>query len=126
MSTHHVRRLYPRLRARHRRSPLLGARRCAFHALPEDRLGAFVRNVDSAKHSEQFRRLGPLAVARSPENSGGSLDGQKLICENDWPETQNGQPATASRSETPSWGPRTGNSGTWPNPLMYRCKDSTP
>lgn len=59
MSTHHVRRLYPGLRARHRRSPLLGARRCAFHAFG-----------DSAKHSGQFRRPGPLAVARFPEKQG--------------------------------------------------------
>ena len=52
--------------------PLLGARRCAF--------------VDSAKHPEQFRRLGPLAVARSPEISGvsdlGILATSVQMCEN--------------------------------------------
>ena len=53
--------------------PLLGARRCAIF-------------VDSAKHPEQFRRLGPLAVARSPEISGvsnlGILATRVQMCEN--------------------------------------------
>jgi hypothetical protein len=54
-------RLYPGLRARHRRY-----RRCAFHAFG-----------DSAKHSGQFRRLGPLAVARTPGICG--LSGQVIL-----------------------------------------------
>jgi len=75
MSTHHVRRLFPQIRARHRRSPLLGARRCAFHAFG-----------DSAKHAEQFRRLSPLAVTRTPGICGlsdlGILATSVQMCEN--------------------------------------------
>ncbi len=60
MSTHPVRRLFPQIHARHRRTPRCAfAHRCAFHAFG-----------DSAKHAGRVRRLGPLAVARTPEKQG--------------------------------------------------------
>ena len=65
MSTHPVRRLFPGLRARrrYRRQPFC-------HHPGNGQLGAKFQSVDFAKHPEQYRLLGPPAVARFPGKHG--------------------------------------------------------